>query len=104
MKNSMKGQDKKIRGNNSLGMIAIVFVTMILFGTLSVESRGLAEKLTYYEKKAVDLEREIANEKQRTEEIDALRAYMQTDAYAEQLAREKLGLVKDNEIVFIEEN
>ena len=28
---------------------------------------------------------------------------MQTDEYAEEIAREKLGLVKENEIVFEEE-
>ena len=29
--------------------------------------------------------------------------HMQTDEYAEEIAREKLGLVKENEIVFEEE-
>ena len=35
-----------------------------------------------------------------TEEIDKLKKYMETDEYAEEVAREKLGLVKDNETVF----
>ena len=33
-----------------------------------------------------------------------LKEYMKTDEYVEEAAREKLGLVKDNEIVFQEEN
>ena len=46
---------------------------------------------------------EIAEEKERTAEIDSLKTYMKTDAYAEEVAREKLGLVKPDEIVFEEE-
>ena len=34
----------------------------------------------------------------------AQKEYMKTDEYVEEAAREKLGLVKDNEIVFQEEN
>ena len=36
--------------------------------------------------------------------IEAEKEYMKTDEYVEEAAREKLGLVKDNEIVFQEEN
>ena len=32
--------------------------------------------------------------------VDKLKKYMETDEYAEEVAREKLGLVKDNETVF----
>lgn len=100
----MKGLGRKSRGKNSPGMMAIFCVTVILLGYLLTESRDLTGKLQYYEERTVVLERSIVEEKQRTAEIDALRAYMQTDAYAEQVAREKLGLVKENEVVFIEEN
>ena len=34
------------------------------------------------------------------QKIDKLKKYMETDEYAEEVAREKLGLVKDNETVF----
>ena len=37
------------------------------------------------------------------EEIDKLKRYMETDEYTEEVAREKLGLVKDNETVFKKE-
>jgi len=40
--------------------------------------------------------------KQRTDDITALKEYMQTDEYIEKTAREKLGMVKDNEILFKE--
>ena len=50
------------------------------------------------------LEKSIDSEKERTKEIEAEKEYMKTDEYVEEAAREKLGLVKDNEIVFQEEN
>lgn len=103
MKNSIKGMERKSRGNTSLGMFAIACVAVILLGTLSMESRKLSEKLAYYESRAVALEKEIEEEMNRTETIDDLKLFMQTDAFAEQVAREKLGLVKENEIVFVEQ-
>ena len=36
-------------------------------------------------------------------DIDKLKEYMQTDEYVEEIAREKLGLAKDNETVFKKE-
>ena len=56
-----------------------------------------------YDIKKENLDQRIADEKERTIEIDNLKDYMQTDAYAEEVARERLGLVKPDEIVFQEE-
>ena len=46
---------------------------------------------------------EIKKEEERTKEIEETKEYMQSDEYAEKVARDKLGLVKNNEIVFKEE-
>ena len=45
----------------------------------------------------------MEEEKERTKEIDEIKERMDTDEYVAEVAREKLGLVKDNEIVFKEE-
>ena len=91
MGNSKKRKKKKKVGYNSLGMIAIALV---------LESNDLKERLTGYDAKAATLQQQIEDEQNRTEEIDKLKKYMETDEYAEEVAREKLGLVKDNETVF----
>ena len=88
MGNSKKRKKKKKVGYNSLGMIAIALVVLVLLGGLMLES------------KAATLQQQIEDEQTRTEEIDKLKKYMETDEYAEEVAREKLGLVKDNETVF----
>ena len=51
-------------------------------------------------RQAEALSQQIEEEQARTQEIEDLKQYMLTDEYAEQAAREKLGLVKENEIIF----
>ncbi len=89
--------------NNYVGMAATLGVVLLLFGILVYKSYNLNQRLTMYHIRAESLQKEIELQKDRTEEIDQLRAYMSTDEYAEAAAREKLGLVKDNEIVFREQ-
>ena len=100
MKKSKKKRNKKRIGYNHLGMLAIALVVLVLLGVLMLQSKGLESRLAVYDAKAATLEQAIEDEKARTEEIEELKKYMQTDEYVEQIAREKLGLVKDNEIVF----
>ena len=107
MGNSKKRKKKKKVGYNSLGMIAIALVVLVLLGGLMLESNDLKERLTGYDAKAATLQQQIEDEQTRTEEIDKLKKYMETDEYAEEAARrnskvsrERLGLVKDNETVF----
>ena len=46
------------------------------------------------------MQTQIDAEKERSEEINKLKKYVGTDEYIEEVAREKLGLVKENEILF----
>lgn len=103
MKKSKKENEKKI-SNNRLGMAAIAMVAVLLLCFTLTESRSLANSLAYCNEKAASLEEAIEEEKARTEEIDEKKAYMQTEEYVEEIARNRLGLVKDNEIVFEEKN
>ena len=94
MGKSGKKRRKKTIGYNHLGMFGISLIVLILILTLMAQSRDLKESLAGYETRA---------EQARTQEIEDLKQYMLTDEYAEQAAREKLGLVKENEIIFQEE-
>ena len=51
---------------------------------------------------AVLVLRVIETEEARTKDIEDMQEYMQSDEYAEKIAKEKIGLVKDNEIIFKE--
>ena len=85
-------------------MFGISLIVLVLLLSLMVQSRDLNESLAGYETRAEALSQQLEEEQARTEEIKELKEYMQTDEYAEQAAREKLGLVKDNEIIFQEAN
>ena len=47
-------------------------------------------------------QKSIEEEKEHVKEIEKLKEYMQTDEYIANVAREKLGMVKENEIIFSE--
>ena len=87
MKKSKKKRNKKRIANNYLGMAAIAIVVLLLLGGLTYQSQTLKARIAVYDAKASALEKE----------------YMETDDYVAEVARDKLGLVKGNEIVFEEE-
>ena len=60
----------------------------------------LQERLDTLETQSVALQAQIDAEKQRAEEIELLRKRSQTKEYYEEIAKEKLGLVNGDEIVF----
>ena len=52
-----------------------------------------------YVEELAQLQNKIDAEEARTQDIADLEAYMQTDEYAEQVAKDKLGLVYEDEII-----
>ena len=84
--------------NNYLGMALISVVVLILLGALTVQSRELKTRIASY-----DTRTSIEEEEDRTKQLKEKKEYMQTDEYIAELARDRLGLVKGNEIVFEEE-
>ncbi len=103
MKNAKRTNKKRALNYNRLGMLAIAMVVLMLLGISVMQSSRLENRLMLYNNKAETLEERIEEEIDRTEEIDNLKKYMKTDQYAEEIARNRLGLVKENEIVFQEQ-
>ncbi len=103
MKRSKKRRNHQKIANNYLGMAAIAIVVLILLVGLTMQSNNLKARIAVYDAKAAALQQSIEDEQDRTKEIDEQKEYMQTDEYIAEVARDKLGLVKGNEIVFEEE-
>ena len=76
-----------------------MLVTVVL-----IKSSELREKRDYYAEKERQLDADIAYEEQRAEEIADYETYTQTKAYVEEVARDRLGLVYEGEILFKDEN
>lgn len=96
-----KGRSKA-RKNNLTGMLLISTVALILLGNFLMQERTLQRRLDYYDSHVESLKSELEAEQARTKEIEETREYMKTDEYIESVARDRLGLVKENEIIFKE--
>ena len=91
------------RHQNKAAMLSITLDVCILLAVLLYEGHSLKIKIAANERKTVQLEQQIEEENQRTADIRELQEYMQSDEYLEKTAKEKLGLVKENEIIFKEQ-
>ena len=91
---------KRQKGANRREMICISAVVLVLMGVVFVQSSRLQKKNEGYEAKIEQLNRQIEEESERAEQIEALEDYVQTPENAGEAAREKLGMVGEDEILF----
>ena len=75
---------------------------MIIFSGV-VASNFFMQVNTYQDLKAQEeqLKQEIEEEKQKTIELETQREYYNSEAYVEKVAREQLGLIKPDEVLYI---
>ncbi len=92
------------RRQNRFGMFLTGVVVLMLVVVVAVRSNELKEKRTVYAAREAALTQQIEEEKARTEEIEEFRKYTQTKKYAEEVAKDKLGLVYEGEIIFKEDD
>ncbi len=89
-------RDNKMRYSLFLtGFVVALLVTVVL-----IRSYGFSKQLEEKQAYIAQLEQQIEEEQQRAEEIDEYKKYTQTRGYIEKVAKEKLGLVYEGEIVF----
>lgn len=81
-------------------MALIVAVVCIIIMALAVKCHALVERNNVYARQIESLEQKITEEEGRGESIESFRKYTRTDAYVEKVAREKLGLVYPDEVIF----
>ena len=83
-------------------VLAVSAVVLLLFAVVTANSISLRAKEKEYLGQEQDLEQQIKKEKARADGIEELREYVGTDQYVEDVARDKLGLVHENEIILKE--
>lgn len=94
---------KKRMNQNGIAMLSITFVVGVLFIAMMTMSLNLQQQISDCKTEMKEVQSQIDEENERTKEIDETKERMDTDEYVAEVAREKLGLVKNNEIVFKEE-
>ena len=91
-------------------VFAISAVVLLLFIVVSMSSISLRAKEAEYQVQEQELKQQLKEEKARTkeqlkeekartEEIKELGEYVGTDEYVEDVAKEKLGLIHEDEII-----
>ena len=83
-----------------MALIGITMVVMSLGVVIHVGTTSLRAKEQEYAVREQNLEKTKAQEEARAEELEEYRIYVQTKQYVEKVAKEKLGLVNKDEILF----
>ena len=95
---------KRRRFQNTAGMIWASIVVLILVTVVSIKSVSLVKKANEYQAREEALTAQIQEEQERSAEIAEFEKYTHTRKYIEDTARDKLGLVYPDEIVFRSED
>lgn len=92
---------KSYKSGTGIGIIA--FVVLILFGIITYNKVGLENQYSINKNRISDLQVQIDNQKDRKKEIKEYKAYVQTPRYIKDIARDKLGLVEKDDVIFTPE-
>ena len=92
------------RNQNRFSMILVSMVVIMITIVVAVKSVELRQKIDVVAEKEALLNEQIAAEEKRADEIEEYRKEVQTKGYIEEVAKDKLGLVYEGEIVFKEED
>ncbi len=102
-KNIRRRQRQQLNRQTIISMVTVLCVLAALFLIVLVKGIELTEKNAAYEETIAALQQEIAEEEQRAEDIEEYSEYINSEEYIEKIAKERLGLINDDEIIFYSE-
>lgn len=82
------------------GFLAIFAVVATIALVTWIRGLSLQERIDSYEAREEELNQLIAEEEERTQQLEEKKKYIQTKQYIEEIAKEKFGLIYDDEIMF----
>ena len=99
----MAAKKRKSNRNNRAGKICISMILVVFAAAMSVQIVKAYQKDQEYARKQEQLKVQLQDETARQEELQNYQSYTQSQEYVEDIAKSKLGLAYDNEIIFKEE-
>lgn len=93
---------KKLQNRTS--MILIMSIVLILLLVVGIKGYGLTKQRDALQEEYAANEEIIRDMEAEAQEIEEYKKYMQTPQYYEEMAKEKLGLVYENEVIFVPED
>lgn len=94
---------KKKKNENRLGMVISAIAILVVAAVVGINSYSLHAKQEQYKAREAELEAQIQEQLDRAEELKDFSSYTTTKKYVEEVAKEKLGLVYEDEIIFKKE-
>lgn len=91
------------RRESPAGRVIITLIVTTFVVVMSVQIATLYEKNESYAVRQEQLQKELAEADEEQQRLKEYEEYTQSPQYIEDIAKSKLGLVYDNEIVFKEE-
>lgn len=88
--------------SNRLSMILITTVVLMITIAVAVKCAELKSKIDVYAATEAQLESQIAAQEQRSLDLEEYEKYTHTKKYIEDVAKDRLGLVYEGEIIFKE--
>ena len=98
----MYKKEKKGKKIKKLNIKILTIVILVVVLLLLIEGIKLQPQINDNYDEIKELEAQKTNEEQRAKEADALKGKVDTDEYIEKIARDKLGMVKKDEILFVD--
>lgn len=92
------------RNQNRLSMVLVALVVTLITVAVAMRSVELTQRRDELTQKEQELTQQKLAEMQRAEEIEEFRKYTQTKRYVEEVAKDKLGLMYEGEVLFKEED
>jgi cell-division initiation protein len=94
-------QNRRISHNYTwLAGVAAIMLMAIICLVVSRSSGRLTDKNAAYDKQIAALTQQIDEQNKRKEELQTRSIYVTTKQFIEEFAREKLGLVYEDELIF----
>lgn len=91
------------RHQNRFSMFLVTLIVVLIMVIVWMKSLELRQKIDSYTAREALLNAQIAAEEARAQEIEEYGKYTQTKAFVEEVAKDKLGLVYEGEILFKED-
>ncbi len=96
MKRKAKFRKKRIY---PIGFFLAAVVLLMVLVVVFVRQADMKEIIAEQQEKRTELEAQIQGEEERKEDLDVLEKRVKTNEYVEEVAKDKLGLVHEDEIV-----
>ena len=95
------GKRKRVKKTRKASVVFLRVFMVLFVMTVSVGIGKQALRYQEVQKELAVVTAEIEAEEEKQLDFDSRRQYYTSDTYIEQVAREQLGMVKPNEIIYI---